>query len=262
MGRVITFHGTDHKTGVSQTALGTAESLAENYPFLKVLLIHTEARSGLEYAPQIRETLESVRPYLLDRVLDGRDEGEKAQYKGSLSIIGGDETPGSAEGYLPEMAEYMLDAFAEAFDVVLCDAGSELEHAMALGALFSADRIYYVLSQSEVCFRRTERLQPIYRQLDLPESRYILCDYDKNSPFNAAYSAKRLETDPDEIFCVRSSRKGSDAEIEARSLYSYKESIYRRDIDAIAADIVQTFGLVRGGKEKTWFRKNSASARH
>ena len=261
MGRVITFHGMDHKTGVSQTALGTAESLAENYPYLKILLVHTEGRSGREYAPNIRETLESVRPYLLDRVLDGEEVGDKAQYKGNLYVLGGDETPGNAEGYLPDMAEYMLETFARRFDVVICDAGSEVEHAMALGALFSADRIYYVLSQSEICFKRAERLMPLYGSLDLPESRYILCSYDKNSPFSVSYGAKRLQTDPTDLFCVRTSRRGSDAEIEGKSLYSYRENPYRRDIDTVAADIVQAFGLVKGGKEKSWFRKSSASAK-
>ncbi len=261
MGRIVTFHGIDHKTGVSQTALGTAESLAENYPYLKILLIHMEGRSGREYAPQIRESLESIRPYLQDRVLDGRDLGEKVQYKGNLYIIGGDENPGSAEGYLPDMAEYMLDAFAAEFDVVLCDSGSEIEHAMALGALFSADRLYFVLSQSEICFRRAEWLLPLYGKLDLAEGRFILNRCDKNSPFSISYAAKRLETEQDHIAGIRMSKRGVDAEIENRSLYSYRENTYRRDIDAVAEDIVRTFELTRDGKERRWFRKSSVSAR-
>jgi cellulose biosynthesis protein BcsQ len=252
----------DHKAGVSQTALGIAESLAENYPYLKVLLIHMEGRSGREYAPQIRENLETIRPYLQDRVLDGRETGEKAQYKGNLYIVGGDENPGSAETYLPDMAEYLLASFAEVFDVVLCDSGSELEHAMALGALFSADRLYYVLTQSELCFRRAEWLLPLYEKLGLAEGRFILSRCDKNSPFSASYSIKRLQTDPDAFSSVRLSRRGADAEIEGRSLYSYKESGYRKDIDLIAEEIVSAFGLVKGGKERKWLRKSSASTKY
>ena len=261
MGRIITFHGVDHKAGVSQTALGTAEYLTENYPYLKVLLIHMEGRSGREYAPQIRESLETIRPYLSDHVLDGRETGEKAQYKGNLYVIGGDENPGSAEGYLPDMAQYMLDEFADCFDVILCDSGSEIEHAMALGALFSADRLYLVLSQSEICFRRAEWLLPLYEKLDLAETRFVLCRCEKTSPFTQSYAAKRLETEADRIFAIRASKKGPDAEIEERSLYSYRESLYRKDIGAVAEDIVRAFDLTRDGKEKRWFRKNSASAR-
>ena len=261
MGRIVTFHGMDHKAGVSQTALGTAESLAENYPYLKILLIHMEGRSGREYTPQIRESLETVRPYLQDRVLDGQEVGEKAQYKGNLYIIGGDENPGSAETYLPDMAEYLLSSFAQVFDVVVCDSGSELEHAMALGALFSADRLYYVLTQSELCFRRAEWLLPLYEKLGLAEGKFVLSRCDKNSPFSASYSIKRLQTDADHLFAVRASRKGTDAEIEGRSLYSYKESTYRRDVDVIAEEIVRMFDLAKGGKERKWLRKSSASAR-
>ena len=132
---------------------------------------------------------------------------------------------------------------------------------MALGALFSADRLYFVLSQSEVCFRRAEWLTPLYEKLDLAEERFVLCRCDKNSPFTASYAAKRLETDADNIFSVRVSKRNSDAEIENRSLYSYRESTYRKDIDAVAEDIVRAFELTRDGKEKKWFRRNSASAR-
>lgn len=262
MGGIVTFHGTDHKAGVSQTALGTAESLAENYPYLKILLIHMEGRSGREYSPQIRESLETIRPYLQDRVMDGQEVGEKAQYKGNLYVIGGDENPGSAESYLPDMAEYMLDSFADCFDVVVCDSGSELEHAMALGALFSADCLYHVLTQSELCFRRAEWLLPLYEKLGLAEGRFVLTRCDRNAPFSASYSVKRLQADADSFFSVRASRRGDDAEIEGRSLYSYKESGYRRDIDAIAEEIVRAFGLVRSGKERKWLRKNSASTKY
>ena len=261
MGRIISFHGADHKAGVSQTALGVAESLAENYPYLKILLIHMEARSGREYAPQIRETLQTIRPYLIDRVLQAREIAEKAQYKGNLYIIGGDEEAGSAETYFPDMAEYLLDAFASCFDVVVCDSGSELEHAMALGALFAADRLYHVLSQSEVCFRRAEWLIPLYEKLDVTEGIYLLSGCDKNSPFTVSYGIKRLQTDAEHFTSVRFSRKGSDAEIEARSLYSFRESSYRKDVDFIAEDIVRAFDLVKGGKEKRWVRKNSVSTR-
>ena len=150
---------------------------------------------------------------------------------------------------------------ADCFDVVVCDSGSEIEHAMALGALFSSDRIYHVLTQSELYFRRAEMLLPLYAKLGLSEGRFVLCKCDKNSPFSPSYSAKRLQIDPGELFSVRVSRKGSDAEIEGKSLYSYREGPYRRDIDAIAEDIVRTFELVKGGKERKWLRKSSASAR-
>ena len=78
---------------------------------------------------------------------------------------------------------------------------------------------------------------------------------------SVSYAAKRLETDADRIFSIRASKRNSDAEIENRSLYSYRESTYRKDIDAVAEDIVRAFELTRDGKEKKWFRRNSASAR-
>ena len=62
--------------------------------------------------------------------MDGQEIGEKAQIKGNLYIVGGDEEPGSSEGYLPDMAEYMLDAFAQATEGLL---GVKYEPLFCLG---------------------------------------------------------------------------------------------------------------------------------
>ncbi len=261
MGRIITFYGLDHKTGVSQTAQAAAESIAERYPYLKVLLIHTEGEGGEEYAPRIRQSVEDLKPYLLEQVLDGREAAEQAQYKGNLYIIGGDGSAGSAEGYMPEMAEYMLAVFAQDFDLVLCDSGSRIDHPLALGSLFCAARIYYVLAQSEVCLKRAERQLPLLGSLNLSEARLVVNRFDRASAFDAAYVSKRLEKDPAGFLTLRPSRRAADAEVEGRSLYSFKESPYRKDVDALAEDIVRTFHLAKEENEKKWLRKSSVSAK-
>ena len=261
MGRIITFYGMDHKSGVSQTALGISESIAERYPYLKVMLVHTEGAGGEEYSPRIRQSAAELRPYLLEQVLDGREAAEQAQYKGNLYIVGGDGAPGSGEGYMPEMAEYMLAVFAQDFDLVLCDSGSRLDHPLALGSLFCAARIYYLLNQSEVCLKRAQRQLPLLEQFGLSEARFIVNRFERVSAFDTAYISKRLEKDPAAFLTMRSSKRAQDAEVEGRSLYSFKEGPYRKDVDAAAEDIVRTFHLAKEENEKKWLRKNSVSAK-
>ena len=46
-----------------------------------------------------------------------------------------------------------MKSAAQSFDLVICDSGANIEHGLALGALFASDCIYMVLDQSESAFR-------------------------------------------------------------------------------------------------------------
>lgn len=238
---IISFHGSDHKVGVSQCAQGFAELLAHKYPDKSVLLVHTDSRSS-EYFQGVRESIRDIRPYLGDRVADVNELAEKARCKDNLHIIEGDSDFGSREAYLPEMAEYLLKALEQHFDLVICDSGCELDHGLSLGALFCSRRIYTVLSQSEICLARTQWAAPLWERLRIEASGYIICKYDKSSPYTPAYVAGRLGIENSRLLTLRNSRYSADAESEHRSLYSYGEGAYVKDLRAIEEDAALALG--------------------
>ena len=251
---IITFHGSDHKSGVSQTARGFAECLAAAFKYKKILLIHTD-RAGSSCCPGVRESLADVRPYLREKMMDAEELAGRARLKDNLYIIGGDPDPESGRRYLPDMSEYMLTSFAKVFEYVICDSGSDAEYGLCLGSLLAADMVFMVLCQSEICLRRAEWLKPLYDKLSLKDCSYVLCKYDKNSPYDPDYVEERLGLNKGSLLYIRKSRHGEDAELENRSIYSFSEPGYRKDIALLASKAAGADITAESGKKLWKIRK-------
>jgi MinD-like ATPase involved in chromosome partitioning or flagellar assembly len=220
-----------------------AERIAQENSRLNVLLIHAEQSGGTGYSPHVRESMERIRPYLAERLLDINDIIQRSGYRDNLSIIAGTDRPGSSELFHPDMAEFFLGSMAQSFDVVICDSGANMEHGLSLGALFGSDSIYMVFEQKENAFRHYEWLLPLYKKLGLNISGYVMNRFTANSAYTREYVKKRLRTSRDRLFTVRESDFGILAEIEEKSLLSYRDPGFTKDVDILAKDILmQTAG--------------------
>ena len=242
MKKVFTFHGADHKCGCSMISQCIAERLAKKRPDLSVLLVHAEETGCTGYSPRVGESMERIRPYLAERLLDVCDIVRKSEYKDNLYIISGTDKPGSSESFHPDMAEFFLKTISQSFDIVICDSGANIEHGLSLGALFSSDLIYIVLEQSESAFKRYEWLMPLYDKLVLNIGGFVLNKFVRQSAYTRDYVRRRLKIHRDRVFTVRESSFGDLAEIDEKSLLSYKDPAFTKDIDALSEDILAEAG--------------------
>ena len=144
------------------------------------------------------------------------------------------------------MAQYFLGAIAGSFDIVICDSGANIEHGLSLGALFSSDFIYVVLTQQESAFRRYEWLLPLYGKLALNIGGYVINRFKGQSGYTRDYVRKRLKTKRERVFTVKESAYGKVAEIDEKSLLCYKDAAFAKDIDALAEDIIAQAELSEG----------------
>jgi len=247
MKKIFTFHGADHKCGCSMLSQCVAERIAQKCADMNVLLVHAEQSEGTGYSPRVRESLERIRPYLAERLLDISDIVERSGYRDNLSIIAGTDRPGSSESFHPDMAEFFLGSVSESFDVVICDSGANMEHGLSLGALFASDSIFMVFTQSESAFKHYEWLMPLYEKLGLNIQGYVLNRFQSQSAYTRDYVKKRLKAGRDQLFTVRESSFGQLAEIDEKSLISYKDQGILRDIDMIVNSILLQ---VREGAEQ------------
>ncbi len=243
MKKVFTFHGADHKCGCSMISQCTAERIAKKRPDLNVLLVHAEESGCSAYSPRVGESMERIRPYLAERLLDVCDIVKKSEYKDNLYIISGTDKPGSSESFHPDMAEFFLKTISQSFDIVICDSGANIEHGLSLGALFSSDYIYIVLEQAENAFKRYEWLMPLYDKLSLNIGGFVLNKFVKQSAYTRDYVRRRLGISRDRVFAVRESSFGDLAEIDEKSLLSYKDPAFAKDIDALTEDILEEAGF-------------------
>ena len=242
MKKIFTFHGADHKCGCSMLSQCVAECIAGKKSDLNVLLVHAEESRGAGYSPKVRESMERIRPYLADRLLDVRDIVKKSGYKGNLSIIAGTDKPGSSEAFHPDMAEFFMGRMAQSFDIIICDSGANLEHGLSLGALFASDAIFMVFDQTESAFRRYEWLRPLYEKLDLKIEGFVLNKFTEDSAYTKEYARKRLKAGKDALMTVCGSQFGALAEIDEKSLLSYRDDMFRRDIRALSEEIMAMAG--------------------
>lgn len=239
MKQICTFFGMDHKCGSTMVAQSVAESLAAKFQNRKILLIHTECDGNNIFSPNVGESLENIQPYLTERLIDMGEIAEKSRYKDNLYIIGGNYKPGSTSNLSPEMSEYLLDAAAELFDMIICDSGADLEHGMSLGSLFAANHIYLVTTSSEATVRKGEYSVSFFRQINLPITKLVVNKYSKRSVNSIDLISERLGFNKENLFVINESDNGDRAEHEERSIYSMKDSRFRKEIDRIADDIAE-----------------------
>jgi len=242
MNNVVAFYGCDHKCGTTMIAQSVAEAIAAKEKNLKVLLINTSKDASDMFCPNVCESLESIRPYLMERLVDMEDLIEKSKYKDNLYVIGGTKTPGIEHNFHPDMGEYLLTAASNKFDLVICDAGAEIDHSMSIGSLFACDDMYVIVTQSEACIRQYECFMGLNKNLNLPIRKLIVNKYSKNAINNKAVICTRLKTDADDVITISESYYGDKAEIEQKTLYQLRDIKFRKEIDVLAKDVLKRVG--------------------
>ena len=243
MDKVFVYYGVDHKCGTSMICQSVAERIAKEFPELKVLVVHTEGRRGTDFVSGISESMERIRPYLVEGFLDGEEILGKSKLKENLYFIAGEEQLDSASSYHPGMSDLFLSTMRPKFDLIFCDSGSEIEHGLALGSLFVADAIYVVMLQSESALKRFEWLYPLYTKLNVKTACYLVNKYDKDSPYSMRYLQDRLGFSGKQFITVRESLQGKQAEIERCTLNSYNDKAYNNDITNMANAVLKRAGL-------------------
>ena len=243
MNNVFSFLGSDHKCGTSMIAQSVAEAVAIKKPTSRILLIHTEKDESGIFTPNVSESLETIHPYLAERLIDMAEIADKSRYKDNLYVIGGSCNPSTSAGFMPEMSEYLLCASSAIFDIIICDTGCDIENGMCIGALFSSNEIYLVCSPSEAAVRRQESKMSLYKKINLPLRGIVLNKYSRSSINSSKMICERLGFKENELFIVSQSANGDKAEQEERSIYSMRDIKFKREIDKIADDLIQRAGI-------------------
>lgn len=244
MNNVFVFQGTDHKVGTTQITQSLSEYIADKHPEISVLLIYGDGGRGSEYCPHMRETIDRIRPFLAQSVINTEELKIKAKYKDNLFIIGGKDNPQSGKYLTLDMTEMLIEAVSREFSLVLIDAGSQMFDAVSLGSVFAADKIYLVLNQRESSLSHFEWAGCYYDKLGISFDKYIVNKYDRRNPYELEYISERLCLNKENIFIVRNTGQEYIAEMENKSLYSLKPSkLFIKDLEKIAEDLLIYAGL-------------------
>jgi len=244
MNRVVTFYGADHKCGTSMISLCVAKSISKLCPSLKVLLIYIDNKSSEAYSPKIGENLSRIWPYINEQILDLDELEYKAQYDNNLSIIGGINMTDPEERFNTIGCEYLFSRCRERYDIIICDAGTEITRALCFGSILASDEVNMVIAQKESALKKMEIESSFYKKMNINFSYYILNKYDRDNAYSKKYCAKRLEVSEDLFNCIADSGYGDIAEMQGKSLLDYKSVAFKRGIDNMGKRIISDYGRV------------------
>lgn len=254
MSNVYVFHGADSKAGTTMVCQSVAEYIASNNKHIKVMLISMHGRPGTDYADRVGESIEGIRLHLDNKLLNAEKLIEECKWTDNLHIIGGIESIEQVRNYRPDMAAYLLDSLAGAFDLILVDAGNDIDNALAVGALEQIKERYCIITQQESMLKRYEKKEPLFERLGISFSSYIVNKHTSSDIYDLRYIEKRLNLTPERLVKVGMSGYERLAESERRTLLHYKSEEFCNDIHNLSNRVLYKARMtpIKDGRKKRW----------
>lgn len=254
MQRTFVFHGVDSKTGTTMLTQSVAEWIAREYRQARVLFVSLNGRPGTEYTDSPEETMESLKIFLDNKLLSGKELMSGSKRGENLHVIGGISDFRQVRSFSPEAAEYFLENVEKDFDFVFVDAGNDLDNGLAIGALGRSKLRILVLTQQESMLARFEKLNPVYEKLEYAFSFTVVNKYRNDDPYDLSYISKRLSLPPEKLFPVTEALCARAAEAAHKTLLNFKEAKYKEDIGKLALQVLDRCGMEKpeGMKKKKW----------
>lgn len=246
MSKVIVFHGADHKVGTTMIAQSTAELLSRSDN--KVIYLGLNARASTDYLHRDIESIDYIKDRIDSEVLTPSDLLSLSTEVNGYYALGGICDESNQRGYMPKTAEILINIAKQQFDILIVDAGNELDNGLALGALQAGDENVFLLTQRETALSRWEKRKFLYDKLDIKFSLYIINKYEEKDLYSKNYIIKRIKLNSDQALSINKSGSGEIAEIEHKSMVELQDDLFTNDMKVLISAL--GFGSVELKKEK------------
>lgn len=254
MSHTFVFQGAEHKVGCTMIAQSVAEAAAKANREIQVLFAALNGRQSAEFALEGTPSMDLYKMQLHSGI--GIEKGllKPCQKLENLFMVSGIKREEQARHYFPKEAEVFLDSLHKDFDMIIIDAGSELDNGLALGALQRGTFRYMVLEQSESSLGRFERTLESYNRLGIDFDKYMINKFVEGDPYTMGYIASRLMLDKPVLEKVSLCSSGRRAEMERKTLMELGEEKYKKAITKIANDmmIALNIGEARPQRKRKW----------
>lgn len=171
-GKIATFLGVDSKVGTTMIAQSVAESIAYN-TCQKVGLFFFNKKPSVDYL-ESNLTLDSLKSKLFNQLLGPDELAEFCIKKDNLYVLPGPENLLEQRYYTPEHVENLIELSREFVDILIIDAGSDIDNGLTIGALNSATAKYLVITQQETAKASYNRLKnQVFQNLQLHPEEFM-----------------------------------------------------------------------------------------
>lgn len=241
---IFTFYGADEKVGTTMITQMIADRLADKYPDKKVLYLHLSGTKGTDYTNQIFVfCLDDIKPKLVSGVFEGSEFASCCEKNENLYTLEGCRSYLERKDYTPEDVKMLLKKVSIMYDIVIVDAGGDVDNGIVFGALEATKNRIIVMNQlrkatstykcvndqvlSKTDFRFTGMiLNKFVAHPDLPDD--LTIESQMNIPLMGV---------------VPYSQNGIFAEMEKKTLSAYKEKSVHEALKQICNKIETTAGF-------------------
>lgn len=239
---IVVFFGCDSKVGTTMLSQTVAEVISNHAKDKKVFLGFLNGVPGVDYIKgKTPGNLDQIKPKLLDKVLIINDIIAECKQIDNLFILEGVNNYLYRTDYDIEDVELLLKIVSGYFDIVIIDAGSNIELALCLGSLLSTKNRYLVTTPQMKPYSNFKIIYPILEKLGVNRFSLIINMYmpefgkpfeiaDRYNNFNLACIVPFLEN-------------GWQAEHENSILYTYKDKNYCSSVETLSEIIAKSVGL-------------------
>lgn len=235
---IITFFGADSKVGTTMIAQSTAELLAKNTGLKVGLLFLNNNPSNYYIRKKDKLGIDGIKNKLFNNILTSTELVDSClQPSPNLFILTGVEYLLDARQYQPEYIDRLIKLAAERLNIIIIDAGSNIDSGIAIAALNATKYRYLVTTQQESIRKNFERIdRQVLKQLQIDSGSFMLV-LNKYVSSNNIYSAIQLAELYKMALAVHIPNLdllGWQAEFDQKSLLEYEQSDYNKQLDNLS----------------------------
>lgn len=247
MAKVITFFGTDAKTGTSLISASMAQFLAKQEK--QVLLINASSELGNDYVKgEMPGCLDDLKQLSLIREEDVNMVTGKC---GNISYISGVSNILEIRKYSTSTLIDLIGAISRSYDFIIIDGGYNIQYPLPVASLSAAGQRYYVITQNAKTVHRFRTVKDTVLNAMGMSSKNEKIIINKSAKKQAMYSPAQIGEIFDlEYFEVPELKNGHIYELEEKT--PPLEGAFEKSLKAIAADFMEEGELP---EKKGFFRK-------
>jgi len=243
--KVITFFGADSKVGTTMIAQSVAEMLSKRTN-LKVGLLFLGGHPSKTFFKSAAAGLDNIKVKLLNKILSSHELLGACVNQDNLYILPGNDYILDTRHYHPDHIEYLLELASGLFDVILIDAGYNIDSGMAIASLNSSSFKYLVTTQQTSARENFERIaSQIFTILDIRVNEFLLLvnKYVKSNSIYTASQISELYKIPLAAYIPHLELLGWQAEYDKKTLLAYNHHEYNSQIELICKQLAAKFNI-------------------
>lgn len=256
---VATFFGADSKVGTTMVIQTCTEMLSQMSD-AKIALFHCNERPGLDYIQAQGNGLDEMKVKLANDILQPEELQEACVKVNQFYFLPGPEHILDVRHFHPEYIDRLLHISKNVFDVILIDAGSNLDNGMTVAALNATKNRFLVTTQQETAKRQYERMESqVFKQLQLRSEDFslILNKYMKSSGLYDPNTLADLYHMPLATYLPFLDMLGWQAEFDGQSLLQYDQEDYEDQVRQLVRYLGSKMGvpLQEQPRKKGWLQR-------